>query len=319
MASTADSRLTHAHSSTKATTSRVMANTRALRGVTAPVTSGRLEVRCISLSMSRSTNMLMALAPPAASAPPEQGGRHQPDRREPPLGHDHGRQGGDQEQLDDARLGQGHIGTDPSADGGPTWESHRGDGHWPDNSAKLAVGSRWMDRRERRPGSRPSARPVPSRPAAGRRRGRYHTVHGVLPAYRPSPVPPPLPDHPGHGGAQRGDRRRRPALRLRSRLPRLAQLLAAPPDPPAQPPPGDRVRQPDGGHPAGGGLRRHRRWPRSCAGRPGRDLRWLSVGLIIGVLGEAVLGASSSTASSTPTWSWSTSWWAWPCWRWRWS
>ena len=36
----------------------------------APVTSGRLRVRCISLSMSRSTTMLMALAPPAANAPP---------------------------------------------------------------------------------------------------------------------------------------------------------------------------------------------------------------------------------------------------------
>ena len=47
-----------------------MAKTRALRGVTAPVTSGRLRVRCMSLSMSRSTNMLMALAPPAARAPP---------------------------------------------------------------------------------------------------------------------------------------------------------------------------------------------------------------------------------------------------------
>ena len=70
MANAADRRLTHAHSSTKASTSRLMANTRALRGLTAPVTSGRLEVRCISLSMSRSTNMLMALAPPAARAPP---------------------------------------------------------------------------------------------------------------------------------------------------------------------------------------------------------------------------------------------------------
>ena len=36
----------------------------------APVTRGRFLVRCMSLSMSRSMNMLMALAPPAASAPP---------------------------------------------------------------------------------------------------------------------------------------------------------------------------------------------------------------------------------------------------------
>ena len=35
-----------------------------------PVTSGRPCVRGISVSMSRSTTMLMALAPPAASVPP---------------------------------------------------------------------------------------------------------------------------------------------------------------------------------------------------------------------------------------------------------
>ena len=38
--------------------------------MTAPVTSGRSLVRSISASMSRSTYMLMALAPPAASVPP---------------------------------------------------------------------------------------------------------------------------------------------------------------------------------------------------------------------------------------------------------
>ncbi len=36
----------------------------------APVTSGRFLVRFIRRSMSRSTTMLMAFAPPAASAPP---------------------------------------------------------------------------------------------------------------------------------------------------------------------------------------------------------------------------------------------------------
>ena len=70
MASTADSRLTASHSSTKAATSSVRAKTRAAVGVMAPVTSGRFLVRFMSRSMSRSTTMLMALAPPAASAPP---------------------------------------------------------------------------------------------------------------------------------------------------------------------------------------------------------------------------------------------------------
>ena len=78
MASTADSRLTSRHSSTNATTSRLRAKTRAAGGLTAPVTRGRFWVRCISRSMSRSTYMLMALAPPAARVPPTQGGHHQP-------------------------------------------------------------------------------------------------------------------------------------------------------------------------------------------------------------------------------------------------
>ena len=47
-----------------------MANTSASVGCTTPVTRGRCWVRCITLSMSRSTYMLMALAPPAASVPP---------------------------------------------------------------------------------------------------------------------------------------------------------------------------------------------------------------------------------------------------------
>ncbi len=41
-----------------------------VRGAMIPVTSGRRWVRTISGSMSRSTYMLMALAPPAASVPP---------------------------------------------------------------------------------------------------------------------------------------------------------------------------------------------------------------------------------------------------------
>ena len=47
-----------------------MAKVRAARGDIAPVTSGRFLVRSISRSMSRSTTMFMALAPPAASVPP---------------------------------------------------------------------------------------------------------------------------------------------------------------------------------------------------------------------------------------------------------
>jgi hypothetical protein len=62
--------LTASHSSTKAATSRERAKIRAARGDIAPVTRGRFLVRFIRRSMSRSTTMLMALAPPAASVPP---------------------------------------------------------------------------------------------------------------------------------------------------------------------------------------------------------------------------------------------------------
>ena len=46
------------------------AKTAAAIGVTAPVTIGRCRVRCMTASMSRSTTMLAALAPPAERAPP---------------------------------------------------------------------------------------------------------------------------------------------------------------------------------------------------------------------------------------------------------
>jgi hypothetical protein len=69
-ASTALRGFTSTQSSTKATTSRATANSRAWPGSISPVTSGRPRVRVITLSMSRSAYMLMALAPPAARAPP---------------------------------------------------------------------------------------------------------------------------------------------------------------------------------------------------------------------------------------------------------
>ena len=46
------------------------AKTSAARGVITPRTSGRCMVRSISPSMSRSTTMFTALAPPAARVPP---------------------------------------------------------------------------------------------------------------------------------------------------------------------------------------------------------------------------------------------------------
>ena len=59
--------------------------------------------------------MLMALAPPAARVPPGHGADHQPERRQPALGHDHRGHGGDEQQLDDPRLGERDVGRDPGA------------------------------------------------------------------------------------------------------------------------------------------------------------------------------------------------------------
>ena len=86
---------------------------RAARGVTAPVTSGRPLVRSISASMSRSTYMLMALAPPAASVPPSTVQAMSHSEGQALLGDDHRRHGGDEEQLDDPRLRERDVPHDP--------------------------------------------------------------------------------------------------------------------------------------------------------------------------------------------------------------
>src|SRR5690606_10575825 len=52
---------------------------------------------------------------------PADRGQHQPRRRQAPLGDDHGRHRGDQEELDDAGLRQRDVGTDPGAQ-----RAHRG-------------------------------------------------------------------------------------------------------------------------------------------------------------------------------------------------
>ena len=66
-----------------------MAKVSAARGVIAPVTRGRPLVRSISRSMSRSTYMLMALAPPAARVPPSTVHTISQSDGQAPLGHDH--------------------------------------------------------------------------------------------------------------------------------------------------------------------------------------------------------------------------------------
>ena len=100
------------------------------------------------------------VGPAGGQGPAEQGGHHQPDRGQTPLGHDHGGQGGDQQQLDDARLGQGHVGADPGAERRDGWgRATAGSAIGRNNSANAPI---------RDPGGDGAAggRPGP---------GRYHT------------------------------------------------------------------------------------------------------------------------------------------------
>ena len=54
--------------------------------------------------------MLMAFAPPAARVPPTSVATTRPNEGRPPGRHDHGRDGRDQQQLDDPGLGERHVG-----------------------------------------------------------------------------------------------------------------------------------------------------------------------------------------------------------------
>ena len=69
-ARTAASHVVATHSSAVDSTASTEANTTAWRVVSAPVTSGRIRVRCMTRSMSRSMTMLKAFADPALMAPP---------------------------------------------------------------------------------------------------------------------------------------------------------------------------------------------------------------------------------------------------------
>ena len=52
------------------------------------------------------------VGPAGGQGPAGQGGHHQAHRRHPPAGHEHGRQRGHEQQLDDPGLGEGHVAAD---------------------------------------------------------------------------------------------------------------------------------------------------------------------------------------------------------------
>jgi hypothetical protein len=66
----ADKKFAPAHKTAKARISSEIAKTRAFRGAMRPVTKGRVFVRSMRASMSRSMYILIAFAPPAAKEPP---------------------------------------------------------------------------------------------------------------------------------------------------------------------------------------------------------------------------------------------------------
>ena len=112
MASTAESRLTASHSSTKAATSRARAKTRAARG-----RHGAGDQRAVLGPVHQAVDVAVdhhvdGVGPAGGQRAPGQGGRHEPDRRHAALGHHHGGERRDQQELDDPGLGQGDVGPD---------------------------------------------------------------------------------------------------------------------------------------------------------------------------------------------------------------
>ena len=95
----------------------VHAKIRAPRGETSPVTSGRLTVRCMCASMSRSRYMLKAAAEPALIDPPRTVASTSQMFGKAALREDHHRDGGHQQQLEHARLGERDVRADRAAEG----------------------------------------------------------------------------------------------------------------------------------------------------------------------------------------------------------
>ena len=218
--------------------------------------------------MSRSTYMLMALAPPAASVPPMTVATISQSDGRPACGHDHRRHRGDEQQLDDARLGERHVrpdsGTERDAQG----------------SCRRCHDGATVERNRRSSTIRPPIVPTPVWMA--RRPWTYH---------RRRAAPPPLaaglsahhPLRPARAGVHHRHRRRRPADRLRARLLGLADVRAGQVRRSAPVPPDGRVREPvdhrlgvAGRDPGGPRLAR----PRASPARPhvalGRTRAWAS-------------------------------------------
>ena len=80
--------------------------------------SGRRRVRRIRSSMSASYTQFSALALPADRVPPSTVATTRPSGGTPPLGQEHHRHRGEQQQLDDPRLGQPDVGTEHVAQRG---------------------------------------------------------------------------------------------------------------------------------------------------------------------------------------------------------
>ena len=207
------------------------------------MTSGRRRVRRMTASMSRSTNMLMALAPPAARVPPTRVATISDQAGKAPGGHDHGRQRGDQQQLDDPGLGRarrtrrGGAQRDlaRAAPAGPRRTSAvrlRQRAPAQQSGAGPTAARRWSRRVGPRAGGGPTHGAPDGLAAPGRRR---HAIRRSPPgpavrrlAGVADRVPPDRRRRGLGSGADDRLRRRRPADRLGPGLPGLAGLHERP-------------------------------------------------------------------------------------------
>ena len=125
-ASTADSRLTNPHSQAKATISRMTAKIRALRGSMTPG-----DERAVLGALHEGVDVAVDVhvdgvgEPPAASVPPNTVANISHTDGRPGFGHHHRGHRGDQQELDDPRLGEGDVRTDLGAERWPSGCVHR--------------------------------------------------------------------------------------------------------------------------------------------------------------------------------------------------
>ena len=206
-----------------------------------PVTSGRLRGAVHQFVDVPVDVHVDGVGATGGQRPTDQGGDHEPDVGEAALGQDHGREGGDEQQLDDARLGRA-----PRRRRRVRARERR--------AGKATAGMDIASRLYPLPRPPGRSRGRHGRPWAGcAGRGRYHrrTVSRSASA--------PVASSSCAGSPRRRSCSTWPPVRRYGCPTRASAVPTGPPAPTAAdtgrlPPPGHRVRQPGGGDRPGGGL-----------------------------------------------------------------